>query len=526
MNKKYCLLAIAISASSCISAQPIEPILVSLSNAEKNIDIQMGKYEVTVAEFSEFAKETGFKATQECHLYNAHSLPAKPSGGWDDKDLISNPYRPAVCTGTDGALAYASWLAKKTNKPYRLPTFEEWKFAASAGKPSRFAFGEDFNLSEICEYENVEDFANAAGLKQHHNDRHSYTANCNDGAIYHTVVGMYRSNPFGLHDMMGNVRELLNDCVEYDANKPEQCKAHVVAGAGWHWVPRPVNVVGTMATGFYGSIEGFRLVLDSNKAIKPSADTKTFARNLEEAQQQQRKRHQQLKSIPKAPQNLTAKILDKNKVELSWQAEKGEGILYSLYRSYLDLDNKVSRKWSKIAENISHTKFVDNLPGAGSASYQIFANSAVGESMASKTLYVGQAPKYSLSQRIQAEHFVQQRFTYIRDRETEQSVGAQPNTGHYPPERSPVLPAWVKFDFNSNYQGAVKLTARLQGATQAQVEFWQGHHLIGIVEVKDDEGFKEFQIPASVITGDYPIEVRSGNKKWFAMDWFELQPDV
>ena len=522
MKKKISLLMLLSCTSFYINAQPIEPVLVPISNAEKHIDLQMGKYEVTVKEFTVFAEETGFKTDKACHLYNADSHPSKPSGTWNTEDLISNPYRPVVCMGIKGALAYAKWLAEKTKKPYRLPTFEEWKFAASAGKKSRFAFGEDLQQTEICQYENVEDVANAAGLKLYHGDRHEYTVNCNDGAIFHTVVGMYRANQFGLHDMMGNVREYVADCVTYEDDNPEICKSRAVAGEGWHWVARPVDVLGTMPENFYGSIEGFRLVLDNNSSQPITETTKYFKKSLAKAQQTQRKQHLKIKSLPSAPEHLIAKLSGGNKVKLSWQSNDNVAESYSVYRQYLDPKNKISRKITKVADSVTKREFTDTLPGNGAASYQVFATNSVGESMASNEAFVGKHHSFSLDDKIEAEHYSLQKYAYIRSKESEESVYFDSNRGHYAPGRSPLLPAWVRFEFDSDYNGPAMLTMRLKARKGTQVELWQDYHLVGVVEANDNKEFTEYKVPVSVIAGNYPLEVRAGNKKRFQLDWLQL----
>jgi formylglycine-generating enzyme required for sulfatase activity len=259
-------LFILVSTVANADIKPIEPVLVPISSKTNNIDIYMGKYEVTVAEFTKFVKATGHHIPKNCLHFSSTSWPSPDNlGSWDAPELIKEPHRPVVCVGTKGAMAYAKWVSEATGKTYRLPERHEWIYAASGGKNSRFPFGEDYSQKQICDYENIEDFASIAGIKRDHNWRYKYSASCSDGAVYHTVVGMYRPNNFGLHDMIGNVKELMMTCHKREESDQTNCIQYSVAGESWHWQARDRDTADWVAHDFQGSMEGFRLVLDSNE---------------------------------------------------------------------------------------------------------------------------------------------------------------------------------------------------------------------------------------------------------------------
>lgn len=475
MRTLFAILAILSSANVWANSTPIEPIVVPIIDQATNINIQMGKYEVTVEEFTRFVNATGHTVKEQCHLYNEKHLPVNKQGTWNNPDLIAQPYRPVVCIGTEDAMAYASWLAQASGKPYRLAEFNEWQLAASAGKNSRFAFGEDLNYSEVCDYENVEDAANNAGLKQHHNTRYRYSANCNDGAIYHTVVGMYRPNKLGLHDMMGNVRELLQTCSLVSKEQPRKCQMHVVAGGAWHWLPRPTNVKDSAA--FVGSIEGFRLVLDTSKVSPASQQTNNFVEGLVKAQQRANVAHQRLKALPKRPTAVSAGLLKHKQVNLSWSQSPNDDVTYAIYRSYLDPKAALSREMTKVAEGIKTPHYLDQLPGTGSASYQVFANNRIGESQPSVEVFAGEHQVFNAGDRIQAEFYHRYRYTHVIHNEKQQGVLLGSNEGHYPPELTPFVPAWLTYNFDSKRASPATLKMNIRGAKGAIVEFWQGKQI-------------------------------------------------
>lgn len=521
MKSLFASLAVLSATNTLASNTPIEPVLVPIVSATQNINIQMGKYEVTVAEFTRFATATGHTVKQACHLYNKNHHPRKPHGTWNNPDLIKEPFRPVVCIGASDAIAYAKWLSKETGKPYRLPEFSEWQYAASAGKSSRFAYGEDMNTTEVCDYENIEDAANNAGLKQHHNRRYRYSADCNDGAIYHTVVGMYRPNDLGLHDMMGNVRELTQTCRLTDKNQPNTCKKHIIAGSGWHWVPRPINVSDSMD--FIGSVEGFRLVLDTDIAPTTSKDTQTFISGLALAQQKAEIEHNKLKSLPKKVTGVNATLTKDKQVTLNWAASSDQETTYTVYRSYLDPQGKISRRMKKIGKNIDANSFIDNLPEKSVASYQVFANNAVGESQPSAEVSVGEHQLFSHGERIQAERYNRYRNTFVLQNDKQQDIYFSSNEGHYPPEVSPFVPAWLMFDFESKKSGNTELAMRVRGSKGAVIEFWQGKNLVAKVTLAGSKEHVEIIANAKIKAGRGPLQIRQGNKKYFVLDWFEFK---
>jgi formylglycine-generating enzyme required for sulfatase activity len=92
-------------------------------------------------------------------------------------------HRPVVNVNWQDANEYCQWLSKETGHIYRLPTEAEWEYACRAGSSSVYCFGD--------EKEQLDDYA-------WYNDNSDITTD---------TVGKKKGNPWGLHDMHGNVWE-------------------------------------------------------------------------------------------------------------------------------------------------------------------------------------------------------------------------------------------------------------------------------------------------------------------------------
>jgi formylglycine-generating enzyme required for sulfatase activity len=146
---------------------------------------------------------------------------------------------PAVNVSWPEAKAYADWLAAKTGKPYRLISESEFEYATRAGSKTAWFWGGNDAKNKTCEFANLHD---EVGKAAHPNYVWSHVL-CSDGEAENAQVGKYKPNAFGLHDMLGNVREWVADChiIGY-AGAPEdgsvrkhegKCEKRVVRGGAW-----------------------------------------------------------------------------------------------------------------------------------------------------------------------------------------------------------------------------------------------------------------------------------------------------
>ncbi|MBM3861520.1 MAG: formylglycine-generating enzyme family protein, partial [Verrucomicrobia bacterium] len=118
---------------------------------------------------------------------------------------------------------------------YRLPTEAEWDYAIRAGTTTRYHFGDDPGHTLIKEYEWVG--VNKAGQDP------------NTGTGPTQPVGQLKPNPWGLHDMGGNVWEWVldlyaqfprrvNPVVDPLCTKPDLVTKHALKGCGANSPPR------------------------------------------------------------------------------------------------------------------------------------------------------------------------------------------------------------------------------------------------------------------------------------------------
>ncbi len=121
---------------------------------------------------------------------------------WTGRDCVrEGDNYAATYVSWDDAQAFCKKLSENENATYRLPTEAEWEYACRAGTTTRFYSGDDDSK--------LGDQAWWGGI-------------LGDGSAkdeqYAHEVGRKRANPFGLHDMHGNVWEWCRDT--YANNHP------------------------------------------------------------------------------------------------------------------------------------------------------------------------------------------------------------------------------------------------------------------------------------------------------------------
>ncbi len=186
----------------------------------------MGKFEVTWDQYDAWGEQMdqlrrkmlSIPAGPRDLLVDGVSKPTEPytdmSFGMGKGDY------PAICMTQHAARTFCKWLSAKTGRYYRLPTEAEWEYACRAGTTTAYWFGDD--------PDELDDYA-------------WYFDNSDDT---YQEVGQKEPNPWGLHDMHGNVAEWVLD--QYDENYyaakdnnvdplniPKTLYPRVVRGGGW-----------------------------------------------------------------------------------------------------------------------------------------------------------------------------------------------------------------------------------------------------------------------------------------------------
>jgi len=222
----------------------------------------IGRSEVTWAQYARFVRETSRAGGLGCATYQQKRFRVNAQAAWNSPGFPQTENDPVVCVSWDDAKAYAEWLGVKTGHNYRLLTEAEWEYAVRAGTDSERFWGE--NPADACRFANVADATGRGtlGLEQPFDcrDRHAGTA----------PAASFQANPFGVHDMFGNVEEWTMDCwsdtyrnapVNGTANTTGDCDRRVIRGGSWFDGSEGIRATarGEDAVGSRYSTRGFRL---------------------------------------------------------------------------------------------------------------------------------------------------------------------------------------------------------------------------------------------------------------------------
>jgi formylglycine-generating enzyme required for sulfatase activity len=175
----------------------------------------IGQTEVTFAQYDSFARATGRR------------MPRDRGAG--------RGARPVVDVSWLDANAYSAWLRDWTGDDYRLPSEAEWEYAARAGTETPFWSGACIG-QDLAIYDTSRSYPGCP-------------SNPRGPRRPPVPAGSLPANPWGLHEVAGNVAEWVQDCWHADytgaptdggpwlQNEDGECPVRVVRGGGWSYVP-------------------------------------------------------------------------------------------------------------------------------------------------------------------------------------------------------------------------------------------------------------------------------------------------
>jgi len=204
----------------------------------------IGQTEVTVKQFRAFVDKTGYRTDAERQkfstVYNHFSgrLAKRDKVNWkmnyEGDDAQDD--EPVVHISWNDAMAYTKWLAGGTGKPYRLPTEAEFEYAMRAGLATRYWWGDGVPPRTVENLTGEKDVSRSRRLWS------SFFKGYGDKHWGPAPVASFPPNPFGLHDIAGNVGEWVRDCWHDSYLRAPNdgsawlnpgCKLRVVRGGYW-----------------------------------------------------------------------------------------------------------------------------------------------------------------------------------------------------------------------------------------------------------------------------------------------------
>jgi formylglycine-generating enzyme required for sulfatase activity len=237
-------------------------------------EFEIGKYEVTVAQFRAFVQAAQHKTTAEtegnglCFMEETSTWEAVAGSNWQrprgpDSTVGTADNDPVGQVSWLDAAAFCEWASQATGRTIKLPTEAQWEKAARGTDGRLHPWGNEPISGKLANYldKNMPN-AKDADLTQ------------DDGFKYVAPVGSFPEgmSPCGALDMTGNVSEWVGDlyALKYYTTAPTTDPAgpvrgtdRVLRGHNYGNIGRDCRVTDRAATEPYASGDGvgFRVVL-------------------------------------------------------------------------------------------------------------------------------------------------------------------------------------------------------------------------------------------------------------------------
>jgi len=218
------------------------------------LKMEMPKRMVTIAEpFAVGVFEVTMAQWDYC-VADGGCTTRPPDNGW------GRDSRPVMMVSWNDAQEFTAWLGAKTGQSYSLPSESQWEYIARAGEESDWLGG---SPTRLCEFGNI---AGAeTGFRWQHEE-------CEDRAVMETLpAGSFRANAFGVHDVVGNVAEWTQDCMNLSyLDAPADgsawgrgiCSSRITRGGSWFTGSKEVRLPArfNLKNGDRNDFTGFRVV--------------------------------------------------------------------------------------------------------------------------------------------------------------------------------------------------------------------------------------------------------------------------
>ena len=207
-----------VSTAICSAAPTPEQLLAMAFVDIPNQSWKMARYAVTFAQWDLCVKKGG------CQAYD----PADQGWGRDN--------RPVINVSWDDAQNFIDWLNLGARHHYRLPTEDEWVYAAHGGTTTDYYWDSGVGSGH----------ANCYGCGSQWDGNQT------------APVGSFPPNPYGLYDMLGNVAQWTDTCWA------EDCVQRSLLGGSWSADPQDlrVNFRARLKASSRSAHNGFRLIQD------------------------------------------------------------------------------------------------------------------------------------------------------------------------------------------------------------------------------------------------------------------------
>lgn len=174
----------------------------------------MGLQEVTVGQFRSFVESSRYRTQAEqqrrSRIYDEKTgrISEREHINWshDHEGQRAEDNAPVLHVTWRDAKAFVDWLSERTGKSYRLPSEAEFEYVLRAGTVTRYWWGDQRPEVAVENLTGTEDVSPSGRVWTTGFRRYG------DGYWGPAPGASFPPNPWGLHDMAGNVSEWVEDC--------------------------------------------------------------------------------------------------------------------------------------------------------------------------------------------------------------------------------------------------------------------------------------------------------------------------